>query len=106
MRIQSDANEFECPHCNAKFAADYDDQHAQQPVDWPTEPGWWWIDIDHPLHPVPRLCRYVDGQILLNDNRYITREGCERTTCRFLPAHIPTFPPCTSSIKREMTDGA
>ncbi len=68
------------------------DQHTQQPVDWPTEPGWWWMDIPS---RESIICMANGGDVWLKGVNGVTysKTECDRRGARFLPLFIPTFPP-------------
>lgn len=68
------------------------DQHTAQSVDWPTSPGWWWMETEN--YPQPRIVTFdaERGLITLHGNGYVHR-AVSKWKARFLPANIPTFPP-------------
>lgn len=69
-------------------------EEPQQPVGWPTEPGWWLMEVpDSAGHPT--LVRYeTQSNIVSKSNgTFYGRTLCETWQARFLPAHLPVFPP-------------
>ena len=67
-----------------------------QPVDWPTEPGWWWMETRSTCKmkepPILGHSR-VDGMFTVDGSSLWSRKQCEYQSARFLRAHVPTFPP-------------
>jgi len=68
------------------------DQHTEQPVDWPTEPGWWWMDRPGCKPTLVNLFPGVEYVRIVSIFKW-TRQECNESGTRFLPAHAPTFPP-------------
>lgn len=65
-------------------------QHTQQPVDWPTEPGMYWMDSDANSE---RVLTTFDGGGVWFDGGLLGQITAAKYRARFLPAHVPTFPP-------------
>lgn len=63
----------------------------EQPVPWPTEPGWWWMDAKR-IAGMQLVECFGDNLQILNASS-MNRGTAASVGARFLPAHIPTFPP-------------
>ena len=61
---------------------------GDKPVDWPTEPGWWWMETPSGKAHV----YYFDGTIIVSGLCFYTRDEAIENKARFLPASVPTFP--------------